>query len=109
MSKIGLYPAITEVFFTALRGQRRSVRPSRAISNYPRLSRHRPSIRGIFAEIEGGRPRRSCAMITMMIGSVSSSGMGALLLLLPCLSLRKPINPLHEIQISVDGRVPPDR
>ena len=49
MSKIGLYPAITEVFFTALRGQRRSVRPSRAISNYPRLSRHRPSIRRIFA------------------------------------------------------------
>ena len=106
MSKIGLYPAITEVFFTALRGQRRSVRPSRAISNYPRLSRHRPSIRGIFAEKE---PIRSCAMITMMIGSVSSSGMGALLLLLPCLSPREPINPLHEIQISVDGRVPPDR
>ena len=45
MSKIGLYPAITEVFFTALRGQRRSVRPSRAISNYPQLSRHRrPSV-----------------------------------------------------------------
>ena len=107
MSKIGLYPAITEVFLAALRRQRRSARHAQ----FRIIHGFRGTVRrytGNFRR-DRRRPRRSCAMITMMIGSVSSSGMGALLLLLRCLSLREPINPLHEIQISVDGRVPPDR